>query len=113
MKSLCLKLYECNLSFFLGYIIIHVTKVTNLVIGNKVHVFLEVIFMPFPALLIGAAAVVAGAVGVGKTVKAVMDNNEAEDINDSANSIVSKASSKADSAKKYHKKVWKSSVIPK
>ena len=60
--------------------------------------------MPFPALLIGAAAVVAGAVGVGKTVKAVMDNNEAEDINDSANSIVSKASSKADSAKKISQK---------
>ena len=55
--------------------------------------------MPFPALLIGAAAI-AGAVGIGKTIKAVSDNSDASDMNKRAKRIVSKASSDAGSARK-------------
>ena len=46
--------------------------------------------MPLP-LLAWAAIGVTGLFGAGKTVKAVMDNSEANDVNDRANSIVSKA----------------------
>ena len=44
--------------------------------------------MPIPAILIGVAAAAAGAVGIGKTVKAISDNSKASDLNDDANSIV-------------------------
>ena len=54
--------------------------------------------MPIPAILIGAAAV-AGAVGIGKTVKAISDNSKASDLNDDANSIVSNASKEAEHAR--------------
>ena len=55
--------------------------------------------MPFPALLVWGAAAVAGAVGVGKTVKAVKTNNKANDYNEEAEEIIEKASKKAEKAR--------------
>ena len=55
--------------------------------------------MPLPLLFIGAAAVT-GVFGVGKTVKAGIDNSEAKSINEDANSRVEIASKELDKQRK-------------
>ena len=55
--------------------------------------------MPFPALIIPAIAIGAGAFGIGKTVKAIKDNSKASDLNEDAKSIVENASKKAEKAR--------------
>ena len=47
--------------------------------------------MPFPVLIIGAAAISTGAFGVGKTAKALGDNSKAKKINAIANKSVENA----------------------
>ena len=55
--------------------------------------------MPFPFVVIGAAAVV-GAAGIGAGVKGAMDQSEANKTNERAQSIVDDAKSKIDGARK-------------
>ena len=62
------------------------------------------IYMPFPALIIPAIAIGAGAFGIGKTVKAIKDNSKASDLNDDAKNIVEKSSKKAEKARKDSQK---------
>ena len=61
--------------------------------------------MALPLLLVAGAAGL-GLFGAGKTIKAAMDNSEANDLNDSANSIVSNAKNKIDSARKQSGKAF-------
>lgn len=55
--------------------------------------------MPIPLLFMGIAAATA-AVGVGKTVKAGVDQKEANDTNDAANSLVERATNKINTCRK-------------
>lgn len=55
--------------------------------------------MPLPLLFIGAAAV-SGVFGVGKSIKAGVDQKDASDTNDYADRIVKKASKKIDTCRK-------------
>lgn len=55
--------------------------------------------MPIPFLFIGAA-VATGVVGVGKSIKAGVDQKEAHDTNELADSIVKKASNKIETCRK-------------
>lgn len=54
--------------------------------------------MPIP-LFIAIGAGIAGLVGAGKTAKAVYDNHQANDYNESANRIIESASKKAEKAR--------------
>ena len=55
--------------------------------------------MPIPLLFIGLGAATAAA-GVGKTVKAGIDNSRAKEINENANERIERASKKLDVARK-------------
>lgn len=55
--------------------------------------------MPIPFLFIGAAAAT-GVFGVGKTIKAGIDNSNAKDINRSANNRIERAKEELDKARK-------------
>ena len=61
--------------------------------------------MALPLLLVAGAAGL-GLFGAGKTIKAAMDNSEANDLNDSANRIVSSAKDKIDNARKQSGKAF-------
>lgn len=55
--------------------------------------------MPLPFLFIGAAAAT-GLAGVGKTIKAGMDNSEAKSINEAANNRIEEAGKQLDQSRK-------------
>ena len=55
--------------------------------------------MPFPLLFVGVA-VATGSLGVGKTIKAGVDQKKANDTNDKADSIVENASKKIETCRK-------------
>ena len=55
--------------------------------------------MPIPLLFIGVAAVT-GAVGVGKSIKAGIDQKDANDTNERADSIIQAASEKIDKCRR-------------
>lgn len=61
--------------------------------------------MALPLLLVAGAAGL-GLFGAGKTIKAAMDNSKANDLNDSANRIVSNAKDKIDNARKQSGKAF-------
>ena len=58
--------------------------------------------MPIPLLFIGLGAATAAA-GVGKTVKAGIDNSRAKEINENANERIERASKNLDVARKQWK----------
>ena len=55
--------------------------------------------MPLPLLFIGAAAA-AGALGIGKTVKASIDQKEANETNERADDVIRDASNRIETARK-------------
>ena len=58
--------------------------------------------MPLPLIpiLIGAAGATAGAVGIGKGIKAAIDNSDADDYNRDANNMISETKDRLDLARK-------------